>query len=492
MLENRRGAPEKASVEATSQACDYCGVRSSLVDQFQRWPTGLVTRGMVCPRCRAYGPPSRRRLQAGTLLYAAAVVGLGAWLGGPRLALVWGLGGVALPIALIVVHEMVHGLAARLLGATVFEVRLGWRQPRLQFRLRGTRFTLARGVLRGGYCVAAFLRPKPAAWRFAIVYGAPMALHAAAVAFAAPHLGLPRTPSPWGLLHFFALWNALLFLSSARLLDYPAGAYRLPSDGKALAMLWRRPEVATEWWRPGFVLPAIYATSKEDALARARDVEHMFPADPAVGRALFTVYWALGYHAYALRFVDDYVAGVRQPEGLEERQLLALGALRGDRLRRWLFITVCLHGEAWTAAVDEVNRQLAEEPYAEGRALWLALRAYVLLLRAASPDDAGQAHDDARQAYALLPWVPFVATAWGAAQIEQGRVVEGLACLDGADRLDASRQDTGSRNAWRALAHARLGDSLRARASLREAQAKGLEVGPPSSLLRRAEAALDG
>jgi hypothetical protein len=114
----------------------------------------------------------------------------------------------------------------------------------------------------------------------------------------------------------------------------------------------------------------------------------------------------------------------------------------------------------------------------------------VLLLRAETPADGAQALEDARLAYSLLPWVPFVCDVLGAAEVEGGRLDEGLARLDEADGLDVSRQEAGARNAWRALAHARAGDGLRARRWLREARTRGLEVGPPPALLRRAEEAL--
>jgi len=470
-------APEKPFLR-----CDFCGAVSHLVEHFQRWPTGLRSRGVICPKCRKDGPP-RRVWRGGTLLYAAGVFSLGALVGGLDGALRFGFAGLALPLLLVVAHECTHALAGRLVGASVFEIRLGWRRPRFQLRIRNTRFTVARGLLTGGYCVAAFLRPRPARWRYAVLYGAPMVLHAVAIAVAVPFLYWNAI----GSVHFFVLFNVVFLVASARPIDYAAGAYRIPNDGKALLSL---REQVDAWWRPGFVLPAIYARSREDALARARDVETMFPDDPAVGRALFTVYWALGYHAYALRFVDAFVAAVPRPD-VPEADLLALGALHGDRLKDWLYCVVLLHGGAWDAALAGVGERLAAETLVEARALWLALRAYIRLLRGAGLQDLATAHDEAEEAYRMLPWVSFVAEVYGAALIERGRLRPGLDRLDAADRLEPRRREL-SREAWRAIGLARLRHRIRARRHLREARTRGLAVGPPPALLRRAEAAVGG
>jgi hypothetical protein len=209
-----------------------------------------------------------------------------------------------------------------------------------------------------------------------------------------------------------------------------------------------------------------------------------------VGRALFTVYWALGYHAYALRFVGPYADGVHQPAGLDERELLTLGALQGDRLERWLYCVVCLHGEAWDAALNAVDTALKGETLDEARAMWLALRAYVLLLRMDSPEGRAAGREAAREAFELLPWVSFVCGTFGAALIDGARPAAGLRRLEEADALDVREQEVAARKAWRAIACAELGRMRIARALLREAGTRGLEVGPPPALLKRAEASL--
>jgi tetratricopeptide (TPR) repeat protein len=248
---------------------------------------------------------------------------------------------------------------------------------------------------------------------------------------------------------------------------------------------------AEKWRRTGFVVPAVYALldgEREEAASRARDAEHLFPGDPDVERALFTVYWALGYYAYALRLLPAYARGVRQP-ALAERQLLALGAMQGPRLERWLHCVVCLHGEAWDAALREIEAALAGERLEEARAMWFALKADVLLLRG-GPGDAEAALAEATAAYERLPWVSFICGVAAAALVDNGRQEEGLRLLDHADRLDARGQELPVRSLWRAVGLARLGRAGPARRALREAQAGGLEVGPPPALVRRAHAAL--
>jgi hypothetical protein len=455
------------------------------------WPTGFGRPGLICPRCRAPSEPSWRFRRWPYLVALLAAAG-GFAAGGAAVAAHWFAGILLLPAALTAAHEGAHAVAGRLTGARVFEVRVGWHKPRLQMRLFRVRFTLARGIVRGGYCVAAYLKPQAAAWRYAVFYGTPMVLHAAAVAAAFHFLSVPRTLPAIGIGHFFLFHNLLFLLASARPFDYEVGAFSIPSDGKALLLLATERAQVEKWRRAGFVVPAIYALldgEKEESASRAREAEHLFPGDPDVERALFTVYWAAGYYAYALRLLPAYARGVRQPAQLDERQLLALGAMQGPRLERWLRCVVYLHGEAWDAALKEIEGALKDEPFEEARAMWFALRADVLLLRGAEGDAAG-ALADATAAYERLPWVSFICGVAGAAILDNGRQREALRLLRHADLLDRAGQELPVRNLWRAVALAHLGRLRLARRSLREAQARGLEVGPPPALVRRARAAL--
>ena len=477
----------------SASVCEFCGARSILGDLFQSWPVGLRRRGLICPRCRVTSRKSRRIPGLKFILMALVFAG-GFALDGPWLGAIWVLGAFFLPILITVGHEWAHAVAALLCGGKVFEVRIGWREPRWQIRVGRIRFTVARGLFRGGYCVAAFLSPRVSRLRYAILYGTPMILHAAAIAAVWPYLSPPHALREIGLLDFFVAFNLLLLLASARPFDHHVGAFQLPSDGMAIILLATHRARVEKWRRLGFVLPAIYALldgEKEEALARAREVEHMFPDDPDVGRALFTVYWALGYFAYALRFIGTYVHGVRQPEQLDERQLLSLGAMQGKRFEKWLYCVVCLHGEAWDAAIKEIDELLEAESFEEARAMWFALRAYVLLLRASSPGDLEEARAAAQRAFDRLPWVSFICGTLAATLIESGMEVEGLYRLEQADLLDRDDRELAARNAWRAIGMARQGRRRMARRYLREAEAQGLEVGPPPALLRRVEQALE-
>jgi hypothetical protein len=424
---------------------------------------------------------------------AAALVAAGGFLaGGAAVAARWVTGLFLVPAGLTAAHELAHAIAGKLTGARVFEVRAGWHRPRLQARILGLRFTIARGLLRGGYCVAAYLKPRASPWRYAVFYGTPMALHAAAAAACFWSLALPRSLAAVGVGHFLLFHNLLFLLAAARPFDYEVGAFSLPSDGKALLLLATQRAQAETWRRTGFVVPAIYALldgEREESAARAREAEHLFPGDPAVERALFTVYWALGFYAYALRLLPAYARSVRQPEHLDEKQLLALGAMKGVRLERWLLCVVYLHGEAWDAALTEIEAGLAEERFEEARAMWLALRADIRLLRGAAGDSEA-ALADATSAFERLPWVSFICGVAAAAILVAGRREDALRMLAHADSLDRDGQELAVRNLWRAVALAELGRAGPARSALREAQARGLEVGPPPALVRRAEAAL--
>lgn len=123
--------------------------------------------------------------------------------------------------------------------------------------------------------------------------------------------------------------------------------------------------------------------------------------------------------------------------------------------------------------------------------MWFALRADVLLLRGGDGDESA-ALADATAAFERLPWVSFICGVAAASILVAGRREEALRMLARADVLDRAGQELAVRNLWRAVALAELGRTGPARRALREAKARGLEVGPPPALVRRAEAALGG
>lgn len=115
--------------------------------------------------------------------------------------------------------------------------------------------------------------------------------------------------------------------------------------------------------------------------------------------------------------------------------------------------------------------------------------------RPASPRRGGErggALADATAAFERLPWVSFICGVAGAAVLGTGRHEDSLKLLGRADVLDRAEQELAVRNLWRAVALAQLGRAGSARRALREAETRGLEVGPPPALVRRARAALNG
>lgn len=469
--------------------CVYCGAVSRLHRHFRRRPMGWRVRGPVCAGCRASVEPGVDLLRRALPWVAVGVVVAALHFYGLAVAAKYAIGFTLLPAALIVLHEAAHAAAGWLAGARIFEVRIGWGRVIRQWRVRGLRLTMARNPLRGGYCVAAFLRPPVRRWKYAFLYGTPMVLHAGAIAWAAPRLWLPWPGSAIGLTHFFVFWNLLLLLASARPFDYVAGAHAIPNDGNAVLLARSRPH-AEEWFRRGLIVPALYALAEgrgEEARAQVWRVENQFPDDAAVGPVLFTAYWALGSHVDALRFAEAFVRACPVPDG-DPADLLALGVLAGERYERWLRTTVCLHGGAYEAALAEAGTALDEETLEEGRALFSALRAYVRLL-AGAPEEAVA---DAEAAFERLPWIAFVCDTYAAALIETDQPEKGLLLLDDADRRDRAERGRTVRNCWRALAEARRGRGRVARRWLRRARSRGLEIGPPVALVARAEEATAG
>jgi tetratricopeptide (TPR) repeat protein len=355
-------------------------------------------------------------------------------------------------------HELVHAVAGRLVGATIYAIGLGWSGRLLRFRLAGVRVNIAWDFLFAGYCHGGFTRREATALRIAVFLGAPMLVHLACVAATLPFLSWDE----FGLLEAFALWNAWFLFSVGVPRRYAGGLY---SDGMALWMLLRhREEFVQEYRRGSRLLPAAYA---EDPHAKRAHLERAVAEDPADGTVrglLGHAFRDTGDHEEALRRLDDMVALEELDEDFGEAHWAVRGKLLDAAKRRVsLRGTIYLEMDRQADAIELFQTALAEETVPEARAIWQADLAMALLLDG-QPE---RAREPAAEAFALLPWVPYVGSTHAATLLEQPQAaLEGLAA---ADRHDPEGHYRSTHDAWRAIAHARLGQPARARRYLERA-----------------------
>jgi hypothetical protein len=238
------------------QTCCACGYRSAARAFFRREKVGVFGRRKTfCGGCQ---PHRQTKAEAasltsiwmfliGLLLIAAGglVVGMGYFLLLFGSIGVWG-------IAVIIVHEAGHAVAARLVGMTVAKIVIGT-GPLLWVRRAGdTRLELRTYWACGGMIASYHRSEAPAKWRQAVmVFGGALgnllAMFTAIAVFAWLFTSnIPISALAIGIGYGFIgaqFLGATLSLLPRR---SPVGAFRLPSDGRCLVNLVRSKDFGRE------------------------------------------------------------------------------------------------------------------------------------------------------------------------------------------------------------------------------------------------------
>lgn len=386
---------------------------------------------------------------------------------------------VALPFAIVIVHEFVHALAGWLVGAPVYEIRIGWGKQERAFRLGRLRLTYASQLSGGGYCVVGPPR-RSGRWRRLAIWGAPLSLHVAAAVALGPSMVLHFGTGGHMALHLFYAYNLWDIVVNAVPRDFNFQGHVLPNDGKALITILRRPAEVAKWEMAQRLIPAYYAYADGDYatyLRLAQEMGERHAADPWVQLQIGTGYWMTEQFEKALEFVPEVAANwseretqTHTPEQIEEHGI-PVGAY--ERVVRALLYAYL---ERYDDAVREFGAGLEAETAEERRATWRAFVAYVHYL---ARDSAGAA--PARAAYATIPWSSWVAGVHAIRLVESG---EPERALEVADRHRRSSQD--NVRLVRALALAKLGKAREARQQYRAAR----KASVPPAFRRRVEEAL--
>lgn len=442
---------------------------------------GFGHRGLLCPSCQDLLPWSEAvtvgkymlTLLVGGLLVHLATLPLVRTVDWdlPVAALHFG----ALPLAIVVMHEAVHAIVGRLVGVTIYAIGLGWAGRFFRFRLAGVQVRIGWDFLFCGYCVGGFLRHEATPLRIAVFIGAPLLVHLACVAATLPFL----FSGSIGLLEFFAIWNAWFAVAVTVPRRYASG---LQSDGMTLWMLLRHREVCVEAFRyASLLLPAVHARDPRAMRAYLERAVAEHPDDENLRGLLGRACRATGDHEEALRRLDDMVAMEKLDEGLGEGHWAARGRLLDEPKRR-TFVrgTIYLEMDRQADAIALFQAALIDETVTEVRALWQADLAMALLL----DGQAERAREPATEAFALSPWVVYVASIHAATLLEAGDPRAALKELRAADRRDPDDLYRPTHDAWRTIAYARLGRRERAQRFLRRAKT------PFPALRRMAEAAV--
>ncbi len=404
--------------------CGQCGCTSPLTQFFRKEGTQHY-----CPRCMS------ERASRNVLMQIFFVLLIGLFLsllrsrgtGGFQFS---GLIEVSLFIVLVLVtmilHEIIHGLTAWLLGGRVFELALGVGEIRRSMWWRGVRFSLRRHIFIG-IAICAFPERAALRLRWLIYVLAPLAVQSAFVVFLLFRPNLWTDVASLNLRLILIICNG--FLIAVNLFPWKFNAI-LTTDGYRLWAIFTGRNSAAELHERYFLTVGQYAIEQEDYLALAAAAE--------AGLALY-------------------------PESGELKNLQAAAFDFQEQFDKGLSL---------------FDQFLAENPDPAPtvvRALWLCNRAGAtyyqhLLAGDITPDRLEVAHASAAEAYSLLPWITPVEEVVAFSALVQGRTQE---ALDGFQALLPRQEKDRSRaGSWLliAVAHHHLGQGDAARSALAKAR----------------------
>ena len=378
-------------------------------------------------------------------------------------------------------HEGGHFIAARRLGWEVDEVRLGGGKELFTFPIGKTRWTIGRGVFRGGGFCKSLPEPDMVTQRACILFVLAGSLTELVLAVAlVPFFSASFAGRVVVMFAILCVVDAVWSLAPSK----DAGAFARANDGEHIRRLIRAPEKELAEWRmatPLFqAIRYMEAGQKADAIAV---VENAFPQPSADRRTRGMIAWVklvCGRPQAALAHVEDYALFVKEIDSE------ATGELPDEEgvayVRSGLLVQLDRLDEV--VALAERHRDAATDE--EVRARWSACVALALLLRGHDADSVARASAAAAYGFARLPWVSYVLTAQGISLIEQGEHDEGLRLFDLCDAREGARSSL--RDAWRVVAHAACGRDAVAHELLKTLRAA--DAWP--ACLRRAEAATTG
>lgn len=411
---------------ATALSCAICGARSAWQQGFVTEPRFLLSSRTICLTCYAY----RQRFflyYLKWLMWTAAIVALGFFVAGSVWSgVVFALGLYALAYLAIVLHELGHFAAARLVGVEVPIMSFGGGLHMKVVKLRDTFLLLSPSPTEGLIIPAFASRDHFKKKDLLISFAGP----ATNIAMALPGLFILQSAEGQSLPDVLGvglgLWTAInLLLGVANLFpfsDKTAFGQR-SSDGAQILRLLKIPE------------------AEIDKLIRARDLLRA------------SVEFSYGDKERCLALLEKQAA--HGQESFHTRILTVAALIDTDRL---------------DPAVERGRAHLEDEsPGLMEKAMLQNNVAFALFLRG-HPGDLDEADRLSASAHDVLPMILAVKSTRGAVLIARGRFSEGVELLtDKRFRMDTpSNRATVYANRARGLAA--MGELASARESMRAAQ----------------------
>jgi len=437
---------------ADTARCLGCQARTRLPD--------LIVHDR-CPRCR---PAPAPRSVASTVAWLAVLAVLAVWTEARTAPLLAGLLALwASRPVVVLLHQTVRALVARLAGWPVWVIRVGAGDD-LRARLIGrTRLVVAGPPWRG--VVGIDPRRVPSAVSMAVIEIVPLVLLAGAAALCF-RLATPAT-TEGAILFAVALGATLEILRDLWPRQVSVNGSRVSTAGLRLARLARRPmHERRKATREGLLVRAVEFVARGDPATAESELENAPIDDPGDGAISGVLGWTRFLQGRPVdpERLEDFARWIENhaDDEVAQQRLLAEGDLRGADhaafLHGFLLVRLDRLDEAVALFEERVDR-------ADGgalRALWEACLALALVLRGRGGADPVYAEGCARRAYEALPWVPYVTDAWGMVLVEQGRHGAGLDLFRAAEAAYGD-EPSEMRLAWSLVARAARGETERAR-----------------------------
>ncbi len=418
-------SPPAAKEQPATVTCAQCGCTSPLSMYFRKqWGKHY------CPRCMG------ERGSRGLVMEILFLFALGLFI---SLLRSQGTGGfdfsgliemvmVVMVIFVIVIgHELIHGLAAWLLGGRVFELALGVGEVRRSVWWRGVRFSLRRQLFMG-IAVCVFPRRSGLHLRRALYLMAPLAVQIALVLFLWNRPGLWADVAGYDVRNMLIIANGWLIV--VNLFPWKFNEI-LATDGYRLLELVRGRKTVDELHEQFFLVDGVYAQEREDYAAMA--------AAAAAGLALY-------------------------PNAGQLKNLQAAALFSEERFDEALVL------------FDQFLAEGGDDTPLPVRALWLSNQAGAtffehLLGGDITPARLDVAHAAVAEAYSLIPWVTPVEVVVALSALARGHIQDALDGFQRAVPYQHKVNDRAELLLLVALAHHHLGQGDAARSALTQAQA---------------------
>jgi tetratricopeptide (TPR) repeat protein len=342
---------------------------------------------------------------------------------------------IAFAFLMMIPHELAHAGVAWLLKGQVFEIRLGlgpvvWRRS-----VGGVHVSVAQYPIAGYTALAYGTRSWVRVRHFLAVAAGPL-VSALLLLLLLPGYRAFHLDTTYAFREMLIIVNALiLFVNLFPRRVNLAGVLSF-NDGGYLWQIITRQQTADFFHLAYYLLKGVYDL-EENGYARAVHVSQaglaLYPESTLLKNVQAVALLEMGQHAEALEVFKNLLTSFQKEEPHD------------------------------TGITDD-NREFM-------RAILLNNIAYALVLSEPDPEGLQQAHNYARQAFRMLPWLAPVQGTWGTVLVHMGRAQEGIKHLLEACARNEMKKYQASNLAHAALGYQQLGDAEKASETLRQALA---------------------